>query len=261
MVVEINVMIVDDDPVNLLFQKKIIQKNFSTIELFCCHNSQEALDLVQKQNIDLMILDVELPDIDGFELYERIRSICNVEIPAIYLSVHHKNQYIKKSFELGAIDYLIKPIDPNLYINRIKLYLELLSKNLELSELHRVSSETLDLVNHYVIASKADSKGIITEVTDAFCKISGYARDEMIGQPHNMVRHPEMSPDVFKEVWDTIKNGETWSGEIKNLKKDGSFYWVYAVISPMFDQEGHVTGYYSTRQDITADKEKTLHLK
>ncbi|WP_456322828.1 nitrate- and nitrite sensing domain-containing protein [Hydrogenimonas sp.] len=107
------------------------------------------------------------------------------------------------------------------------------------------------VMDKYIISSITDTRGIITDVSDAFCKISGYTRKELIGKPHNIIRHPDMPSEAFKDLWHTIKQGKTWRGKVKNLKKDGGYYWVYANIDPLYDNKGEITAYISIRIDIT----------
>ncbi len=111
------------------------------------------------------------------------------------------------------------------------------------------------LLDKYVISSKTDTAGIITYASKAFLEISGYTEDELLNMKHSIVRHPDMKSDIFKNMWEVIKSGKIWKGEVKNLKKDGSFYWVYAVISPDYDSENNIIGYSAIRTDITAQKE------
>ncbi len=113
----------------------------------------------------------------------------------------------------------------------------------------------LDVYSENVIASKTDLKGYIVYVSDAFCDISGYAREELIGQPHSIVRHPDMPSSLFKELWETIKSSKIFKAEIKNKKKDGGFYWVDVTIAPMFDAFNNIVGYTAVRHDITTQKE------
>jgi len=117
----------------------------------------------------------------------------------------------------------------------------------------------LALYGENVIASLTDCKGIITYVSDAYVQISGYSKSELLGSPQNIVRHPDMDPFFFKELWDTISSGKMWKGEIKNLKKNKDFYWVKATITAQKDNEGKIIGYASVRQDIT-DKKKAIEL-
>jgi len=107
------------------------------------------------------------------------------------------------------------------------------------------------VMDKYIISSITDLKGKIIDVSQAFCNISGYAREELIGKNHNIVRHPDMPKEAFAELWSKITKGESWSGKVKNLQKDGGFYWVYANIEPLFDAQGKIDSYISVRLDIT----------
>jgi PAS domain S-box-containing protein len=103
----------------------------------------------------------------------------------------------------------------------------------------------------YIISSVTDLKGRIIDVSQAFCEISGYTKEEMIGCNHNIIRHPDMPKEVFRDLWSRIQNGQGWSGKVKNLKKDGGYYWVYAHIEPLYNTKGEVDSYISVRLDIT----------
>ncbi|MEA3553442.1 MAG: PAS domain-containing sensor histidine kinase [Campylobacterota bacterium] len=110
------------------------------------------------------------------------------------------------------------------------------------------------------IVSKTDQNGIITFVNDKFCELSGYSRDELIGQSHNIVRNSQVSPSIYKELWQTIKSGNTFEGVIKNRAKNGDTYIVEAKIFPHID-ENNILHYVSIRTDITQyalDKEKQI---
>jgi len=98
------------------------------------------------------------------------------------------------------------------------------------------------------IVSKTDTKSRILYGNKIFIDISGYSEDELLGQPHNILRHPDMPRCAFKVLYDHIQNGKEWFGYVKNLRKDGGYYWVYANISPTFDQNGNIIEYYSIRR-------------
>ncbi|MBN2816680.1 MAG: PAS domain S-box protein [Campylobacterales bacterium] len=101
-----------------------------------------------------------------------------------------------------------------------------------------------------VIVSQTDANGVITYANRKFCEVSGYKVDELIGQPHSIVRHPEMPSGVFSKMWETIKGGQAWNGLVKNLRKDGRFYWVETEILPIKsdDESGEITGYIAARK-------------
>ncbi|MEC5398931.1 methyl-accepting chemotaxis protein [Uliginosibacterium sp. H1] len=96
------------------------------------------------------------------------------------------------------------------------------------------------------IYSRTDLKGLITEANAAFAEISGFQREEMLGQPHNIVRHPDMPPEAFDDMWRTLKSGRPWKGIVKNRRKDGGYYWVEANVSPV-RENGNVVGFQSVR--------------
>ena len=87
------------------------------------------------------------------------------------------------------------------------------------------------------IVSETDTEGLITFANRKFCEISGYEKDELIGQPHNIIRHPDMPKAAFAQMWKEIQAGHTWHGFVKNLRKDGLYYWVETEITPIFDTE------------------------
>ena len=115
--------------------------------------------------------------------------------------------------------------------------------------------KSYDFISDHIIMSSTNTKGIIISVSKAFCDISGYSKQELIGQNHNIIRHPSMSEDIFNDLWKTISSGKIWTGEIKNLKKDGEFYWVSSTVTPDFDDENNIIGYSAVRQDITSKKQ------
>ena len=98
------------------------------------------------------------------------------------------------------------------------------------------------------IVSKTNAKGIITYGNPIFIEFSGYTEDELLGSQHNIVRHPDMPRSAFKLVWDTISAGEEFFGYVKNMAKDGSFYWVFTHITPDRDRQGNIVGYTSVRR-------------
>lgn len=104
------------------------------------------------------------------------------------------------------------------------------------------------LQDNDLIVSRTDLKGIITYCNNAFIKFSGFAREELMGVQHNCVRHPDMPRAVFKLLWDTLAQGREVNAYVKNMSKDGSFYWVLANVTCDFDGSGRVSGYYSVRR-------------
>ncbi|MFQ6370905.1 diguanylate cyclase [Shewanella sp. YIC-542] len=113
----------------------------------------------------------------------------------------------------------------------------------------------IQVVDQNVLTSTTDLDGRITSVSQAFCRVSGYPANEIIGQTHAMFRHPDVPEAFFKKMWQTIRTGQVWSGELKNRAKDGHDYWVQMVITPLFSPLGQLSGYTAVQHDISARKE------
>jgi len=103
------------------------------------------------------------------------------------------------------------------------------------------------------IVSKTDAKGRLLYANRIFIALSGYTEDELLGSQHNIVRHPDMPRSVFKLLWDTIAAGEEFIGYVKNMSKDGGFYWVLATVTPDFDAARNIAGYTSVRRKPRAE--------
>lgn len=116
---------------------------------------------------------------------------------------------------------------------------------------NRLLQEYKEAVDRSAIVSKTDTNGVITFVNQKFCEISGYSEHELVGQPHNIIRHPDMPSDVFKEMWSMISQKKAWSGIVKNRTKSGEPYFVDSVINPIIDCKGNIVEYIGIRHDIT----------
>ena len=111
-----------------------------------------------------------------------------------------------------------------------------------------------------LIVSRTDPEGIITQVNQSFVEMSGYSEEELLGQPHYILRHPDMPRLAFKDLWDTVEAGKKWGGYVKNLRKDGGYYLVYAVVIPNI-RRGELVGYTSVRRKPSRRKmEEALQL-
>ena len=109
-----------------------------------------------------------------------------------------------------------------------------------------MSKETILDKNAFLV-SETDVKGIIKFANEDFCKIAGYTLKELVGNPHNMVRHKDMPKKAFKSLWDTVQKGQVWTGYVKNATKSGGYYWVFATVYPFESCDGS-NGYMSCRR-------------
>ena len=120
-----------------------------------------------------------------------------------------------------------------------------------------VTDKETEFPDGCLITSRTDLDGIITHANDAFVEMSAWTREELIGSPHCVLRHPDMPAAAFEDLWTTLKSGEKWHGYVKNLRKDGGFYWVYATAIPNI-RDGKIVGYTSVRRKPAREKIKEV---
>ncbi|MGE4382780.1 MAG: PAS domain-containing protein [Arcobacter sp.] len=114
-------------------------------------------------------------------------------------------------------------------------------------------SKEIVLDDSAFLVSETDERGIIIFANDDFCKIAEYGVDELIGKPHNIVRHKDMPKAAFKDLWDCVKQGKVWTGYVKNATKSGNYYWVFATVFPTTTSEGS-KGFLSCRRKASQEE-------
>lgn len=249
------VLIIDDSLTNLTIISDILNDS-GIVTITETDGTKIEKILEQHKDISLLLLDIIMPKIDGYEICKNLKKdIRFKDIPVILLTGLESNENKIKGFESGAIDYITKPFNKKEILARVNTHIELFQNrkklNSKIYDKDKKISELLEYIDRYIIYSQTDLKGNITHVSQAFCDVSQFNKYELLGKPHNIVRHPDMPAAAFKNLWETIQKGKTWEGRVKNRKKDGSFYWVYSRVSPQKDENENIISYTSVRQDIT----------
>ncbi len=243
-----SILIVDDIKSNLLLLSSLLD-DYNVISVM---DGFDAVQVAQKKHFDLIILDISMPKMDGYEVCEKLKSIEKTkDIPVVFITSNTDEDSIEKAYEVGGVDYVTKPIKSKELLARVKTQISLHS-------VKKALDEKISLIDSYVSYSTTDKKGIIIDVSDAFCRVSGYSKEELIGKKHNILRHQDMTDETYKDMWGTITSGRSWVGEVKNRNKNGSPFWVDVVISPRFDNNGDIYGYTAIRHDITYQKKIEL---
>ncbi|EJW11977.1 Aerotaxis sensor receptor protein [Rhodovulum sp. PH10] len=116
-----------------------------------------------------------------------------------------------------------------------------------------VTSIEYPIADDVLIVSRTDTQGKLVYFNETFVEVSGFSEEELTGQPHNIVRHPDMPPAAFADLWDTLKAGKPWAGAVKNRRKNGDYYWVLASVTPVW-ANGEITGYMSIRTRLAAEQ-------
>jgi PAS domain S-box-containing protein len=214
--------------------------------------AEEGLKHLRTTNINTIILDMELSDKYGLDLLREIKdeqAFCH--IPVIIISAANDPVIVRNSLKIGASDFIKKPFNIEEFILKVDLCIETNRKYVEMLCSKKMLEEYKIAIDESSLVSKTDAKGIITYVNETFCKLSGYSKEELLGKPHSIVRHPDVSSSVFKDLWQTIKNKQTWKGIIKNRKKNGEEYYVQSTVTPIIDADHNIVEYIAIRTDIT----------
>lgn len=248
------ILIVDDTEANVHTLMNLLEEEYDVLASL---SGEDALELLNEEHVDLILLDIVMPGMDGFEVCRQLKANNKTEdIPVIFLTAKTDEDSIERAYDVGGVDYINKPFRMREILSRIHTHISLAEQK---SNLEYSLKTNIDLLNQYkeavdksTIVSKTDIKGRIIYANDAFCNISGYTREELIGKPHNIVRHPDTPSSVYKTLWRTIKNKQTWYGEVKNRKKTGEYYIVQSVVMPILDVDGKIIEFISIRHDVTA---------
>jgi diguanylate cyclase (GGDEF)-like protein/PAS domain S-box-containing protein len=184
-----------------------------------------------------------------------IRGVLSIKVPTFYV-----DKIINKQF-FGALiyDFLLIILVSSIAFYLVKFFSKLqIGLEEELDERTEELQDSLSFLESYkdaidsnLIVSKSDLKGNITYVNENFCNITGYSSDEVMGKNHNILRDRTSPKSIYENLWSTITSRKTWHGRIRNVKKDGSVYWVDATVSPIIDANNKIIEYISIRHDIT----------
>jgi len=235
---------------SLLDQKKLIPVlNFYASNLYIANDGIEGLELFKKYDPDIVVTDTKMPKLDGIAMSKEIKKIKS-GVPII-VTGEKNSDCLLESIEIGIDKFLVKPtnldklrealdeVETKLFLQRAKEY--------NIFMLHQYKN-AIDSSN---IVSKTDINGIITYVNEEFCKISGYSKEELLGQNHNIVRHPDVPKETFERFWKTILNKKIWKGTVKNRAKDGSTFYVNTTVIPIIDWNGEIVEFVAIRYDVT----------
>ena len=255
---KLSLLLVDSDAASLRAGRNLFQPVFGNV--FLAGNSAEAVAACERYRIDIVLTDVELDGSDGIDLAQVLKK--NAPGTPVVLSCSLADtRTLARAINADIDGYLPKPINVRMASQTMeKIGLGLLEKR-RYAYQDKLLEEYRRAVDASAIVSKTDRNGIITYVNDAFCTITGYSRDELIGSHHNIVRHPDTPGVFFADMWRTINNKEIWKGTLKNRKKDGSAYYVSATIVPITDEKDEIEEFLAIRQDVTELFEHRLMLE
>ncbi len=267
---DFRLLAVDDSPSNLFTLRSLIQQHMD-VELLEASSGQEAIDIaLQRGDIDLILLDVQMPELDGFQTASMLKIRRKTrDIPIIFLTAAFKTEeFQQKGYEVGAVDYLTKPIDDNQLINKISTYFRLIEKERELNraleEQVAARTEELRAANQYlqgIIANMGEAllvlepTGIIKSVNPATCRMLGYSEDALIGMSiGDVFEEPDQQQaEAFFGTWleALIRTGSLRSIEARFIASDGRRVPILFSRTAMTDAQGTITDILCIAKDMT----------
>jgi PAS domain S-box-containing protein len=276
---DFRLLAVDDRPSNLYTLRSLIQQHMD-VEVLEAASGQQAIDIaLQRGDIDLILLDVQMPDLDGFQTASMLKIRRKTrDIPIIFLTAAFKSEeFQQKGYAVGAVDYLTKPIDDNQLINKISTYFRLIEKERDLNRVleQQVAARTEELraANQYlqgIIANMGEALlvlepgGSIKWVNPATCRMLGYSEDELIGMPIGDV-FEESEQDQARAFFGTwlealIRTGSLSRIEARFIASDGRRVPILFSRTAMTDPQGAITDILCIAKDMTGyrpDQENT----
>ncbi|ADV67864.1 sensor histidine kinase [Deinococcus maricopensis] len=280
-----NILIVDDQDAKRLALAAALSPLGQNIVM--ASSGREALRLLLQDEYAVILLDVRMPDMDGFETASLIRSRKQTEgTPIIFVTAYDRAEAdMLGGYSLGAVDFIFSPVQAEVLRAKVSVFVDLHLKTLMVQaherrlreleaqqaraaqdrlrranerermraqqEMRKLSSAVEQAADPIFIA---DREGVIEYVNPAFERVTGYARDEAIGQ-HASILWPEGVGQVFtQEVWPALLRGETYRGDVMNRRKDGSLYHKEKTLTPIKDERGRITHVVSTGKDVSDRK-------
>lgn len=247
----IKILIVDDSSTYLALYEDLLHR-----QLFNVVKAEDGLQalriLSQNPDVKLIISDYEMPNKNGFQLIEEVRKhFTKEELPILIVSGINDNAVNSQCLKAGANDFIYKPFIEKEFYSRVYLNVGFIEYLSELEKHQILLKQYRFAVDESSIVSKTDINGIITYVNDAFCAMSGYSREELLGQNHNIVRNFDTHLRVYQDLWSTIMDKKVWRGIVKNCKKNGDAYYVDTTVIPILDKDGNIDEFISIRHDVT----------
>lgn len=256
---KLSLLFVEDDKavqeVMLSFLEFLPFKN-----IYTASNGQEGLEKFEKYKPDLLITDLRMPMMSGLELSKRVKAI-DKDVPIILITAQFEKEVTEEAVDIGVDAYLFKPISIDRFEKLVLKYAQIvLEKHAFLSE-HKLLEEYKSAIDVSAAVTKTDANGVITYVNEAFCALTGYSKEELIGKRHNIIKHPQTPPSSHVTMWNRIVSKKVWKGKLKNRKKDGSTYFENLVIVPIVNDREEIVEFIAIRQDITDLYNQEQYLK
>ncbi|HSQ42527.1 MAG TPA: ATP-binding protein, partial [Fibrobacteraceae bacterium] len=245
------ILLVEDEEAHAYFIRKAFHKSGSQYQLHIVSTLKEAREWLAECTPALILVDLNLPDGKGTELVENER---HEKKPVIVMTSYGDEYDAVRALKGGALDYVVKGDHafsemPHIAERALREYGQILENRRFTDEIRKLSHAVEQSMSSLVIT---DIDGKIEYVNPRFTQISGYSAEEILGQNPRILAASDPNHVVnYKELWDTIKSGNTWKGLFRNRRKDGVLYWDETVISPIRNEKGEITHFVGSKEDVT----------
>lgn len=250
---ETTVLMVDDDPELLeLGRLQIEAAGFKFIGL---SEAETLLQVFHVQQPDIILMDVELPGVSGIHIIEKLRQLPDANnCKLIYISAHDDKEYINRAFAVGADDYILKPVNWLILINRLQQMAHDIARQKRIN----ILASTFQNASEGMIITDAQAK--IIEVNEAFTRITGLNQDEVNGQTPAVLSSGHHDQKFYQTMWQTLLAEGHWSGEIWNKRKSGEVFPEWLSINAVYGRGGRISNYIGVFTDISHIKENEAQL-
>ncbi|MFT5728577.1 MAG: PAS domain S-box-containing protein [Desulforhopalus sp.] len=282
-------LVVDDRADNLFIIEQLVNEYIPLCEVLTAPNADVAFEIAKKRIPDGILSDIQMPGKNGIDLCRQLKEDPGTNhIPVLLVTAHKSNASLRaKGLEAGADDFIARPIDNIELAARIRVMFRIKNVQDELRETkleleHKVTQRTADLTkanqdlkneiaerkhaeiitarlasvveqsNDYIIIT--DTAGNIEYVNPAFTKMTGYTSAEVLGKNPNLLKSGKHNKNFYKNIWDTIKSGKTWFGDVTNRTKDGVIIVEHAAIFPVFSDQDEIINFAAIKRDITEQR-------
>jgi len=261
------ILYVEDD----IESAKIIIEYLSSLfrEVVFAENGEQGLGLYKQMNFDIVLTDINMPVMGGLDMSAEIKKINNSQ-SIIIISAYSDIKLFISSIQLSIDGYIIKPInfdDMNNLLYKVGKKIENFRQNEKnekelkkfvekMSQKNTELAQYREILDNVAVVSITDKNGVITYVNDYFCEVSGYFKEELIGSNHNILSHKDTPKNIYKNLWETIQNGNVWTGTLKNRTKEGETYFGKTIIMPIYDDDHEKINEYISVKFLTTQEEK-----
>ncbi|WP_072680051.1 response regulator [Arcobacter sp. LA11] len=251
----LKVLYVEDDASVRNELSNLLSNFFENV--YTADDGKAGLELYkEKQNdIDVIIADINMPNLTGIEMLEKIR-VFDKDVPVIFATAYSDNEFLSGAIKLKVFEYIIKPIDIRKLMTVLADLATILYHDFLLNQQNKELKKYKDILysNNIVVRTNKNMK--ISFVNDLFCEITGFDKKELIGKELIVLKHKDTDPKVYKKLYNSVLNNKQFSGQFKNITKDGSYYIANTNTISTLNDAGEVTGCLMIQKDETKEVNK-----